>query len=53
MCLGIKSMYRYLLAVDNVVGMKLKCKNMANWGQSTQITKVLHDIFAELDTVVF
>lgn len=41
-------MYRYhLLAVDNI-GMKLKCKHMANLGQLKQITKVLRDIFAEL-----
>lgn len=34
--------------VDIIVGMKLKCKHTANLGQLKQITKVLHDIFAEL-----
>lgn len=48
MCLGIKSMYRYLLAVDNIVGVKLKCKHMDNLGLLKQMTKVLHDVFAEL-----
>lgn len=48
MCLGIKSIYRYLLALDNIVGMKLKCKHTANLGQLKEVTKILCDLFAEL-----